>query len=710
MTIKKRMLRISLLMILVSLLGVSYAFFKYFKVGINDQMITGEIYLKYNDGVDTLSLSNVFPETNEEARARDDNVLKFTISGKNTTTNKDIYYEIRLLHGDNKSDKMRFSDSDIKFDLIETINGESKIVLDAVSYDDFTDTRIYTNLVDANTNDEIIRTYELRMWLSGDVIISDTSENANYTTSAFNNSYSNVKVAVFGDFTYKEYFYTINYETNGGTLGSDVVTSYSMKTETFDLPLPSLKGHGFKGWYTNPELTGDVYTRVEKGTKGDKTYYAKWEPYKTYNNVNIYDVVKDDAITDDATSLFVSNEKGVSFEYSAGISNGYGVYTLSSTKNDSFPVYYYRGPVGNNNVLFGNYCWKIVRTTETGGTKLFFNGVPTNGTCNNTGTNSQLANKIKFNSLGTLEAVGYSYGKTHKITYKSLSSIANGIVFGNDVTYVDGHYEFINNDENDIYIVDNNIITDAESILKTHHYTCFETADKQCSTMYFIYMIRGTTLYYVTLHTGEKIEDAIYNSLTNSTNTTSSTIKTYIDNWYATNMTNYTSYLEDTIWCNDRSIASADGWTKDGEILDVEKYKINFSGYKRISTNKAPSLKCTNPSDRFTVSTDNGNGALTYPTALLTMDETALAGYVWFQDSDNNYLNNDKVWWTMTPTLLSVGNVYLGVVYSIMDNVHAAYTSNGAGGVRPSISLKYGVKVLDGNGADYNPFVIKEIE
>ena len=284
------------------------------------------------------------------------------------------------------------------------------------------------------------------------------------------------------------------------------------------------------------------------------------------------------------------------------------------------------------------------------------------------------------------------------------------MVFGNDVTYVDGHYEFINNDEDDIYIADNNITTDAENILKTHHYTCFETADKKCSTMYFIYMIRGTTFYYVTLHTGEKIEDALYNGLTNSTNTTSSTIKTYIDNWYAANMTNYTSYLEDTIWCNDRSIASAEGWTKDGTIIDDSIYKINFSGYNRLFTNKDPSLICTNPSDRFTVSTNNGNGALTYPTALLTMDETALAGYVWYQASDNNYLNNGKVWWTMTPTLLSVGNVYLGVVYSIMDNVHAAYTSNDAGGVRPAISLKYGIKVSGGNGTHYNPFTIESIQ
>ena len=38
------------------------------------------------------------------------------------------------------------------------------------------------------------------------------------------------------------------------------------------------------------------------------------------------------------------------------------------------PVYYFNGIVQNNNVLFGGFCWKIVRTTDTGGIKLIYNG------------------------------------------------------------------------------------------------------------------------------------------------------------------------------------------------------------------------------------------------------------------------------------------------------------------------------------------------
>lgn len=52
----------------------------------------------------------------------------------------------------------------------------------------------------------------------------------------------------------------------------------------------------------------------------------------------------------------------------------------------------------------------------------------------------------------------------------------------------------------------------------------------------------------------DKINDAINQEYISSTNETKSTIRTYIDNWYETTMTPYNSYLEDTIWCNDRNI------------------------------------------------------------------------------------------------------------------------------------------------------------
>ena len=38
-------------------------------------------------------------------------------------------------------------------------------------------------------------------------------------------------------------------------------------------------------------------------------------------------------------------------------------------------IYYYTGNITNNNLVLNNYCWKMVRTTETDGVKLIYNGV-----------------------------------------------------------------------------------------------------------------------------------------------------------------------------------------------------------------------------------------------------------------------------------------------------------------------------------------------
>ena len=102
-------------------------------------------------------------------------------------------------------------------------------------------------------------------------------------------------------------------------------------------------------------------------------------------------------------------------------------------------------------------------------------------------------------------------------------------------------------------------------------------------------------------------------------NTNNSTIKTANDNWYKTNIVdkNYSQYVADAIYCNDRSLSSGTG------IGTTTTY---YMAYNRLSTNKTPSLKCTQNNDKFTISSSLGNGNLTYPVGLITADEAAYAG------------------------------------------------------------------------------------
>ena len=89
---------------------------------------------------------------------------------------------------------------------------------------------------------------------------------------------------------------------------------------------------------------------------------------------NLVNLIKQEAVLDNIASTYVTLDTGIDFSQISSDTNGKGLYTLHGTENNLNPIMYYRGDVENNNVKFANFCWKIVRTTETEGVKLIYNG------------------------------------------------------------------------------------------------------------------------------------------------------------------------------------------------------------------------------------------------------------------------------------------------------------------------------------------------
>ncbi len=302
---------------------------------------------------------------------------------------------------------------------------------------------------------------------------------------------------------------------------------------------------------------------------------------------DLYKIISKKAVLDNIKSEFVTSETGINFGDISSNTNGKGVYTLNTTKSDKYPVHYYRGAVTNNNVKFGGFCWKIVRTTETGGVKLIYNGAPDeSGQCTNTTGESTQIGKSAFNeTYNTLEYVGYMVN-----------------------------------------------------------------------------------------------------------NTTDSTIKGAIDTWYQTNMTDYTSKLEDTVWCNDRS----------SKVNGSDTY---FGAYERAFKTPQPSLACTRDEDKFTVDTKNGNGLLTYPVALLTADEVMLAGGKFGVGNSSYYLYTNQSWLSLSPS--SFGNdITYGFYVSSIGDLSSCIVDSPLS-VRPALSLAPGTKIASGDGSQNSPFVVE---
>ena len=190
-------------------------------------------------------------------------------------------------------------------------------------------------------------------------------------------------------------------------------------------------------------------------------------------------------------------------------------------------------------------------------------------------------------------------------------------------------------------------------------------------------------------------------------NTNNSTIKTYIDDWYKTNIVGTTNeqYLADNIFCNDRSMAGNNSGTGAGTSVTYYRWyngpweSENYSKY-----NKKMMLTCSQKNDAFTVSdTTNGNGALTYPVGLLSTDEIALAGG-WNAANSGYYLYSGQVWWASSPYYFNGDYAHVRGVDSNGYANNFNYV-NGNYGVRPVFNLKAEV-LLQGSGTAEDPYRI----
>ena len=140
---------------------------------------------------------------------------------------------------------------------------------------------------------------------------------------------------------------------------------------------------------------------------------------------------------------------------------------------------------------------------------------------------------------------------------------------------------------------------------------------------------------------------------------TDSTIKTYLDNWYAnyTNLNKTETKITDQIYCNDRTASTSDlaysttNYTTLTNWASTET-QYYYGAYGRITKDNNPMLTCAVDSDRFTVNKINskGNSALTYPIGLITIDELEMAGNNLSERNRSYYLHTGANYWAGSPS------------------------------------------------------------
>lgn len=305
-------------------------------------------------------------------------------------------------------------------------------------------------------------------------------------------------------------------------------------------------------------------------------------PINTFAEVEtLYDTLKNKATNDSTSSEFVESNDGIDFSEVSSDTNGKGLYMIGSTVNNEYPIIYYRGNINNNNVLYAGFCWKIIRSTDTGGIKLLYSGISNDGKCNNV-KDALAIGKSQYNPVNSAPYYGWMY----------------------------------NTDSGDI-------------------------------------------------------------------NVTDSTAKAYLDNWFKDNMLSHVKELEDTVWCNDRSMNNG-----------------GFDSRSRLENGK-PTLECKNKDDSFTVFSSKGNQKLTYPTAIINADELTYAGEVLKKTQTETFVNIGYSYWSMTPYVTTKN------MYPNSKGMLNMYTFTYSAGIRPMISVRNTAVFSSGDGSSNNPYAIE---
>ena len=373
--------------------------------------------------------------------------------------------------------------------------------------------------------------------------------------------------------------------------------------------------------------------------------------------------------------------------------------------------YYYRGNVTNNYVKFADKYWRIIRINGDGTVRVIYDG--TSAHTNGEDSDDRQIGTSEFNVYWKKDnvqedtdsyvyydnaGVGYMYG--NRDTIVEPTEYYSSTVFWNTSTYyIAKEYTFDESSrlftlKNPIQVLGSDLTTDYIG----YYYTSY-TPTSTPSSVDSLYKIMGIT-------TGDSKVSVKYGYVrygTSSkevaqTNTNDSTIKTYLDDWYQTNIsgTENEQYLADNIFCNDRSFASNNSGTGAG----MSKTYYNWYNGNASKSN----LKCPQQNDAFTVSdTTNGNGALTYPIGLITTDEAVLAGGRY--SNSGYYLCSGSWYWASSP------DYFMGddpSVFFVDFDGYAlgSYYGRRTGGVRPVLNISQEV-LNKGDGSMNNPYRVE---
>ncbi len=456
--INKRKIYITLLIVVICLIGVSYAFFTLYLRQSQENTITSLTCLStfFEEESPGITLTNAYAVSDEEGMTNEPFTFYLENECNETTY---VYITIDSL---NEGASTNLDSSHVKYNLstYDTTDGFNAIVKSSSikRLENGHDGYIIKTL--ALGSGESIA-YDLRLWVdeatssadglgktwSGQIVV--VSE-ANAPSNTWDEPGADTLLAAIKrDNTVTQPLSIPGKELSGHTLNdiSDVDTaSVSSTNQKYYWTY----GTGWKANGTKFDLTGTAVT-TDTYAKSYPNLVGKYL-ISNYDSGNASSTAGTKKTTTGLYVIYyVTSTTSSSFTYKTLYSNkGTTEAVLASTEDDYGTSYYFRGAVKNNFIEYANMCWRIVRVTGDGSIKLVLynrnaltssNTSPSsNSPCSVVGSNLAVASAAYFNKYDTdpdNAYIGLMYGDVGASTYAATHANTNP---SNILTSLDNWY------------------------------------------------------------------------------------------------------------------------------------------------------------------------------------------------------------------------------------------------------------------------------
>lgn len=640
------------LFIILASIGLSYAYWKLSSIGDKSNNVTSGCFnLEMTDQKDEINLGSTYPITDEEGLK----LKPFSFTLKNTCTIFAHYYvNMEMLEGTTLNSRF----------VAVRVNNEAINTLDTY--------KVASTTINTSTESRTIAEgylgadeevdYTVSFWMDEDVTIDDDVMNKVFKSKIVINSEPGKYDPVSAGYdTLHDAILANEYQTT-----PDIAKTKIANKQEVDL--------------TN---TAPIIKWAEK--TGSMTTVNSTKPASTA--IKIDDQTSN--LTEDDTKIALFTKKTFNSETARYLLSN-PVYVDPTTIDFSGDIKYY---FQTENVSYNQSNKKLYVNRGRSDTTIY----QVTGATKTTGTTTW--NNVTYDSITyqlsaiTLTEIELETDKSDKGLYQTIDDYGTtyyyrGNVKNNIVQFAGFYWQIVRiNGDGSIRLIYNGTEKNA-------------SGNRQ--------MINNTTVAFNTKYNAPTYIGYMYGNPDGATfdevhaNTTSSTIKTTVDDWYKTNIADkgYSSYVSNAVgFCGDRTLTGGDG-------ISTSSYSY-FGAYERYSKNAAQ-LTCPNKErDLYTTTDSNvGNNSLTYPIGLITYDELVFAGMDGRHINKLSYIYSNKYYWTMSPSIFSAtGNrTYIWSENNI-GYMLEYWTANDLG-ARPVINLKSDVKISGGIGTANDPFII----